>query len=835
MPGLQITELEIQGFRSFGAKPQTLLFSSPIAAVRAPSSHGKTSLAEAFEFLLTGHIVRRELLASSQDEFAGALRNAHIPAATPVFVRSEVITSDGKTHAIKRTLVSDYGKRDDCRTTLEIDGKVAAEQALAPLGFVLSQPPLLAPVLTQHTLGYLFSARPQDRATYFKAVLEVTDLESFRAAVAALDADLAVPADPILAKLDVAAAIKEGSAHLAALKVNVPSVPEIGTALAAALAALIMASGGPVPGATAERIVKVEELLADKRSKAFPVRGFDKQPLGVWTEPSIAALERYVTERAKVDEETRRLAALFEQALALPGVTAASQAIACPLCGTEDGLTPSRIAFIRERLKDTEEFRAAEALAWKALDEIGGAVEAARKAVDDGLPKFMVYPSKLRRARGFRIERIRKLLEPEGEAAIGPWLAEVRRLARLRSVVRRTVALIMNVVNVYRASLDTLADVPVLQQAITALAAALKDVSLALPAYLIVEKAVADGIKGVVDAASQTTGWQELIDLTKDQAGLRSALIEKAAREEARRELSQALKEIDKGNEQVLDAKFRELSADVEQWWNLLRPGETSFFAAVKPRPGARRTIDFKAGLATKADRSDLKLRDVIAVFSQSQLHCLGLALFIARSLHEGASFIVLDDPVLSSDEDYKAFFTTSVIEKLLELGVQVILLTLDQGTWKDLEHRYLHKDIAMFQLSLSDPGEGTIVHNTGDALVARFSKVDILLRSAHPDLLKQAGEHLRDAGERFCKEMLIKDRQAGGDKTAVISEYDGRALDWLIPKVEPLLLNDPSHPGKLRALPASLNPAKHDDDTPSRGSLKVALGDLMYLKKEYL
>jgi hypothetical protein len=260
-----------------------------------------------------------------------------------------------------------------------------------------------------------------------------------------------------------------------------------------------------------------------------------------------------------------------------------------------------------------------------------------------------------------------------------------------------------------------------------------------------------------------------------------------------------------------------------------------SFFAALKPRPGARRTIDFKAGLATKADRSDRKLRDVVAVFSQSQLHCLGLALFIARSIHEGASFIVLDDPILSSDEDYKAFFTTGVVEKLLGLGVQVILLTQDQTTWRDLEHRYLHKGIAMFQLSLTDPGEGTVVRNTADDLMARFAKIEILVRSGHPDLLKQAGESLRNVGERLCKEMLVKDRQAKGEQAAVISDYDGKTLEWLIPKVEPLLMKDPSHPGKLRAVPSALNPAKHDDDTPSKGALQVALGDLTYLKKEYL
>ena len=203
MPALRISKLEIQGFRSFGRKPQTLTFTSPIAAVWAPNSHGKTSLAEALEFLLTGRLLRRELLASSQDEFADALRNAHIPAATPVSVQAEIAALDGKKHLVKRTLTADYEKRADCRSLLEVDGKAAGEEeALQSLGFVFSQPPLRAPVLTQHTLGYLFSARPQDRATYFKAVLEVTDLEAFRTAVTALEPGLKHPGAPVLGKLE---------------------------------------------------------------------------------------------------------------------------------------------------------------------------------------------------------------------------------------------------------------------------------------------------------------------------------------------------------------------------------------------------------------------------------------------------------------------------------------------------------------------------------------------------------------------------------------------------------------------------------------------------------
>src|SRR5262249_51615950 len=156
---------------------------------------------------------------------------------------------------------------------------------------------------------------------------------------------------------------------------------------------------------------------------------------------------------------------------------------------------------------------------------------------------------------------------------------------------------------------------------------------------------------------------------------------------------------IQKGNEEVLEDKFAQLSNGVEAWWYLLRPDEPTFFAAVKPRPGSRRTIDFKAGLAAGDDRSTAKIRDVIAIFSQSQLHCLGLSLFLARAVYEGASFVVLDDPVLSSDENYRAFFNTDVIERLHALGIQVIILTQDQGTLKDLETRYLHLGIAVFEL----------------------------------------------------------------------------------------------------------------------------------------
>lgn len=838
MPGLQIRKLEIQGFRSFGQKPQTLEFPSSLAAVWGPNSQGKTSLAEAFEFLLTGRIVRRELLASSQDEFADALRNAHMPAGVPVFVQAEIVDARGVTHTIKRRLVSDYGKKQDCRTALEIDGKAANEQALQSLGIVLSQPPLCAPVLSQHTLGYLFSTRPQDRADYFRALLEVTDLEAFRTAVAGLETELSEPDDPLLKKLDAAASVPAAAPVLGPLKAKVPTPAVIAQAFATATGDLVAAAGETALEGADERLARVEQILAERRAKTFPLKGFDRQPLGAWTAPEASrfdALAIYVAERIKVDEETRRLAKLFTEALALPGVAAATGPIDCPLCATEDSLTPARIAHIRACLKDTEAFRDAENAAREALSKIRGAAESAAKLINDSLPRVMVVLSKRRRERGFRVDRIRALLGPPGAAPIAAWLLEARRLWRASSAAARIGKAILAEIDGYTANLDSLIDTTALRGRLPALGGALQEVSSRLPAYAAAEKAIAEPLKAVVDAASQTTGWQDLIDLAGDQAGLRAALVEKTVREQARKELDQALKQIDKGNEAVLDGKFQELSGSVGAWWNLLRPDEMSFFSAVRPRPGTRRTIDFKAGLATSPDRTNAKLRDVIAVFSQSQLHCLGLALFIARAVHEGGGFIVLDDPILSSDEDYRAFFTTGVVEKLLDLGLQVILLTLDQKSWKDLGSLYAHRRIEMFQLSLPVPDDGTLVWNTAGDLKGMLARIETLVRNGHPVVRKQAGQDLRDAGERFCKEMVVKDRRAKGDLGAVISEYDGKDLGWLVPRVQPLLVKDPSHAGKLNAFRAAVNPAKHDDDIPSQGILVVAFGNLKEFAKEYL
>jgi len=104
----RLNRVQIQGFRSFGKVRQEIDLPEPISVFWGGNSQGKTNLAEAVEFLFTGQISRRELLASAKDEFAEALRNVHLDPTFPVVVEASVLCGDGQVRRLTGTLVEDY-------------------------------------------------------------------------------------------------------------------------------------------------------------------------------------------------------------------------------------------------------------------------------------------------------------------------------------------------------------------------------------------------------------------------------------------------------------------------------------------------------------------------------------------------------------------------------------------------------------------------------------------------------------------------------------------------------------------------------------------------------
>ena len=348
--------------------------------------------------------------------------------------------------------------------------------------------------------------------------------------------------------------------------------------------------------------------------------------------------------------------------------------------------------------------------------------------------------SRDRRKKGFRVERIRALLGPDAVSDIDIWLDALRNLARARPAIDTTAMALATQVADHVENPDNLDDPHLLKTRFDKGAAAYHRFAALIRSYVEAEKILLQQLTAVIDSASNTADWQVLIDIATDQHALRTSLIERHARVALQTEIIAALRQVDKGNEKVLDDKFRDLSDGIQHWWDLLRPGEPTFFSAVRPRKGAR-LHRATSRLAYRCTTTATPRRYAMLSPCSVSPNCIVWAstLFIGRALYEGAGFMVLDDPILASDEDYRAFFKTAVLEELIGGGLQVIVLTQDQKTWKDLEHRYLHANIDMFQMALTDPAYGTAVTNTGDDLMAMLARAKVLARGGHAELRRQA------------------------------------------------------------------------------------------------
>jgi hypothetical protein len=335
---------------------------------------------------------------------------------------------------------------------------------------------------------------------------------------------------------------------------------------------------------------------------------------------------------------------------------------------------------------------------------------------------------------------------------------------------------------------------------------------------------------------TSTEGWSELLELAALPDDLVTALREDQAQRATTRDLERALKDIDAAIAGVLDTKYEQLGGDVLKWWQLMRPDTTTRFSGLQRAGSGRRFIDMKAGLYESDGRTEPKaIRDAVAVFSDSQLNCLGLAAFLARSARQSCGFVVLDDPFPGSDGDHRTMFIDKVIPALAAEGIQVVLLTHDDRAIVDAQAMYADFGVDSFEINLSDPVRGALVTRTKDDLDVLLAKASALLGNSPTatEPRKLAAQHLRDAAERFCKLLIVRNRTATGI-TTVLSELD-QTLGELIPMAEPLLTLERGDPGKLRVMPGRLNPGNHDDTVPAAAELKETCGNLRSFKKRYL
>ncbi len=599
----------------------------------------------------------------------------------------------------------------------------------------------------------------------------------------------------------------------------------------------VLEEAGLTPDASiAERAAQLRIELARRRDLVFPIQLLARRPFVAFADNRAnakAAIEALKKESAACNADAARLVTLFEAALKLPHL-GEHLPENCPLCGTTGAITEERLAWLKAQAKATETYQSARKALSDLLARLSTLADSARQSARAALPVLAQRSRAERRTAGFTRAALKNL--GVDDQLVADWISDYRLLRRRGRDIVVAFEDVADELKTATESFDTWVRQDEFLAALNVLADAQQGFEAALASYEGPGKRLGEAITKIVDQSSSVAGWEALSDLGGDPEGAVAAVALLAAFADQQKAVAKALTDIDKAIGAVQDAKFSSLSDAIRVWWDRLRPDEVTFFDAVQRRGAkTRRMIDMRAGLSLKDDKSDPKFRDAVAVFSQSQLHCLGLAIFLARASSEGVGFIVLDDPVLTSDDDYRPNFASTVIEGLLAEGIQTIIATQDHATAKDIETRWVHRNVARFNIVRNDPRIGSEIRNQNDQLATMIARAQTFCSSEDPEQRKLGAARLREAIERFCKLLLVKDRVGKGDAMASITDYDGKNFGNCSNGVKALLIQDASHPGKLQAAHNYVTPGAHDDTPPPKAQLKVALGDLRRLKADYL
>lgn len=834
--GPRLVSIEIRGFRAFGTEPRLLQLDAPLAVVHAGNSQGKTSLAEAIEFLISGRSSRRELLGGAKAEYNDSLRNAHMSGGDDdVYVEAVLRGADGGTHRVRRELVCDFGQGSECESRLLLDGAEVAD--LSRVGVALADPPVRAPVLLQHTLRHVLSTEPKQRVGYFKALLSLTDLDLLRDRVKAartrLEGERPGAAFRLVAALTATPAASAGATINALTKkpIDVAAARDaVERALLEAGVAVLSERADAGNGAITLRGLDaaVSQALDVQREQAFPLRAFTTGPAVTQTVTAPDFADYSMALEAS-DRQAARIAPVIEAVLTVGEYAALDEAVECPVCGTQHALTADRMALLREHLQRTQAVddaaRAAARVLGNARRDLDQVADAARGAV----PRAADWtPDQVTQARD-------TLHNLSSDAVL------VTHAHTTGTTVAAAAGALESAVAAARAELDETSRAVASRESLhDELTARYGEVGTAVQALAV---AVADygreatALRGAVEVATRdrvtVRGLAELADLLARRDDLVTDIVSEAGRQLTIKRVTAAERALREAAVGLVDTRFAQMSDTITSWWTTIRPEELVGFGGIKRRAGGALFVNLVAALRSDPG-SDPVEREALGVYSDSQLNALGLSIFLARAELLRSPIVVLDDPIPGSDADHRLTFVQNTLGKLLDSGVQVVLTTFDGklADWAQANHDW--RGLAAYELNLLDVALGTDPTQTADTFTRLLLEAEENLNAPTARGRRAACGSYRSAAERLAKQIVATGRAHGGQASSV-DEVDAEAsvLGKLVPLVSGYAL-DNAEKGQWRTFAAVLNPGNHDDDVPSTTELKQVRGSLRKIAKNH-
>ena len=170
---VRIVSITPHFFRGFRNVDHEIDLRGDLVVIDGRNSSGKTSLAEALEWVLTGRISRRD--SGDPKELAHLIAHRLKQEKDETWVEL-VLEKDGEHHTIKRFLLKDYDSRKGsrCETRLIINGEERANSSDEVVSLFLGVPP----ILMQHSLRQFVLQNPTERRDYFETLLNLDEITS---------------------------------------------------------------------------------------------------------------------------------------------------------------------------------------------------------------------------------------------------------------------------------------------------------------------------------------------------------------------------------------------------------------------------------------------------------------------------------------------------------------------------------------------------------------------------------------------------------------------------------------------------------------------------------
>ncbi len=662
---MKLIAIRPANFRAFGASDWISLDSELIVCAGSNGS-GKTSLAEAVEWLLFGDTRRRQRGDSySKVEYRGSYANVH--ATDPVEVSARVLLDNGALRTLTRRLV--ITPQGIERSQTFVDG---SEEGFHSLDIYGNRDHY--PVITQHGLQDFVHAGPKERRDAFCAMVGLDVLTSFKTILdrARNSFHRSPPQE-----------VTEARSALGSLRGKLARNPDTASLartwddeltqvdVARDWAVLTKAAQRLLDTGTTDELLLIEGLR--KKKTEVSEKLFDS---GVLQPP--ADLPRRVRSIAALHEDCSNTTMALEAAvsrLVASGVQISAAGLlllweaglrlaedaascSCPMCG-QPTLTPERREALQAQISRNRSHLQARADVTKLIEQLADRLAALCAEVAGILPPRLdaedrATLSRLASGAGIDVEshfdtweKIRESYS-QAERLHSDCALLLGRLSRviddreelgkearaLRGGVRRTIDALLAVAGEAGIGSERSAGLAQLLRASLSSTEDAKQVD-----------ALIEGLE-----ARRHLETMSIYNQMRESAAAESHAMERFLQEKQRAMLSR-------------------LESGIREYYDLMNPNAVARFSDLEPATGAVRLMAESFGDQMSA----------AACLSTSQLNCLGLAIQLVRTTASRSpfGFVVLDDPFQSMDAEHCESLISSVLPRLMDdEGKQVIMLT---------------------------------------------------------------------------------------------------------------------------------------------------------------